>query len=106
MTCDVCTLQRVNPNIKVIVGGNCISNSVVDYKYAKADPGMGLPDYITHFEGEDFDYAMTGEAEYPFKDFVNGIINEKDISNIPGLIRKIGHKKYKINPDKPMPTRL
>ena len=91
--------KKINPKITVIVGGNCISNSVVDYKFYLRDPiNSGLPDYITHFEGEDFDYAMTGEAEYPFKDFVNGIINKKDISNIPGLIRKIGHKKYKINP--------
>ena len=93
--------KKINPKITVIVGGNCISNSVVDYKFYLSDPkNSGLPDYITHFEGEDFDYAMTGEAEYPFKDFVNGIINKKDISNIPGLIRKIGHKKYKINPAK------
>jgi len=91
-------VKKVNPNIKVIVGGNCISNSVVDYKYAKADPGMGLPDYITHFEGEDFDYAMTGEAEYPFLDFVNAISNNHDVSNIPGLIIKTGPKKYRINP--------
>jgi len=90
--------KKVNPNIKVIVGGNCISNSVVDYKYAKAGPGMGLPDYITHFEGEDFDYAMTGEAEYPFLNFVNAISNNHDASNIPGLIIKTGPKKYRINP--------
>lgn len=93
--------KKIKPNVVVIVGGNCISNSVVDYKFFLADKvGSGLPDYITHFEGENFDYAMTGEAEYPFKDFVNGIINEKNIDDIPGLIKKIGYKKYKINPPK------
>ena len=93
--------KKINPKITVIVGGNCISNSVVDYKFYLADKqNSGLPDYITHFEGEDFDYAMTGEAEYPFKDFVNAIINDKDVRNIPGLIIRTGHKKYQINPAK------
>ena len=90
--------KKVNKKITVIVGGNCISNSVVDYKYALRDKNSNLPDYITHFEYENFDYAMTGEAEFAFLKFVDGIANNTDITKIPGLIKKTGEKKYLMNP--------
>ena len=42
--------------------------------------------------------GMTGEGEFSMRDLVNRIINSEDISKIPGLVKKIGEKKYIINP--------
>ncbi len=89
--------KKLNNKITVVIGGNCISNAVVDYKYAISDKNSNLPDYITHFEDENFDFAITGEAEFAFKQFVNAIINKTGTSNIPGLIKRISKKKYIIN---------
>ena len=41
---------------------------------------------------------MTGEGEFSMRDLVNGIINNQNIDKIPGLVKKIGNKKYIINP--------
>lgn len=90
--------KKINPKISVIVGGNCVSNAVVDYKYSQADKNSNLPDFITHFEDKNFDYAITGEAEISFQKFVNKKINGENVDNLPGLITKTGEKKYKINP--------
>ena len=41
---------------------------------------------------------MAGEGEKPITQLVDCIINKKDnYSSIPGLIKKIGNKKYLIN---------
>ena len=90
--------KQVNKKMTVVIGGNCISNAVVDYKYAINDKDSNLPDHITHFENENFDFAITGEAEFAFQQFVNAIINKTDTSKIPGLIKRIDEKKYTINP--------
>lgn len=90
--------KKLNKNVVVIVGGNCVSNAVVDYKYSLQDKKSNLPDFITHFEDPNFDYAITGEAEFSFKSFVNKKTNNEDVSKLPGLITKLGTKKYKINP--------
>ena len=56
--------KKMNKNIKIIIGGNCISNAISDYKYAMAYKNTNLPDYINYLEDENFDYAMTGEGEF------------------------------------------
>ena len=85
--------KRLNKKTTVVIGGNCISNAVVDYKFSLMDKDSNLPDYITHFDYDDFDFAITGEAEFGFLKFVNAIANNTDTSKIPGLIKKIGEKK-------------
>ena len=90
--------KKVNKNIQIFIGGNCISNAVVDYKYAIADKKSNLPDYIPYLEDENFDCAIAGEGEIAVKNFVNAVINKEDISKVPGLVKKIGNKKYIINP--------
>ena len=90
--------KRLNKKTTVVIGGNCISNAVVDYKFSLMDKDSNLPDYITHFDYDHFDFAITGEAEFGFLKFVNAIANNTDTSKIPGLIKKIGEKKYMINP--------
>ena len=90
--------KKVNKNIKVFIGGNCISNAVVDYKFAIADKNSNLPDYISYLEDDNFDCAIAGEGEAAVRKLVNAIINGKDISKVPGLVKKIGYKKYITNP--------
>ena len=89
--------KEVNKKTTVILGGNHISNSVIDYGFSKA-PNTNLHDYIPDLEDENIDLAMVGEGEFSMVQLTDGIINNKDISKIPGLVKKIGHKKYLINP--------
>ena len=90
--------KKTNKNIKIIIGGNCISNAISDYKYAMEYKNTNLPDYINYLEDENFDYAMTGEGEFSAVHLVNAIINKTDTSKVPGLVLKVGPKKYKFNP--------
>ncbi len=90
--------KQVNNKIKVVLGGNHISNAAIDYQFAIKDPKSNLPDFIEDLENPHIDFAMAGEGEIPITLLVDAIINNKDdYSNIPGLIKKIGHKKYLIN---------
>ena len=92
--------KKVNKNILVMLGGNHISGSLTDYKFALVDKNSNLPDFIPELENENIDLAMIGEAEYSFLELINALANKKDISKIPGLVKKIGNKKYIINPPK------
>ena len=40
--------------------------------------------------------GMTGEGEFSMRDLINGIINNEDISKIPGLVKKIGEKNISL----------
>ena len=92
-------VKEVNKNIKVILGGNHISNAVIDYNFGVKDPNSNLPDYIEDLETPNIDFAMIGEGEKPITMLVDCIVNKTDnYSNIPGLIKRIGPKKYIINP--------
>ena len=88
--------KKVNKNIKVILGGNHISNAVIDYGFS-SDKKSNLPDFIEDLEDENFDFAMIGEGETPMVQLVETIINNGDVSKVVGLVKKIGHKKYIIN---------
>ena len=88
--------KKINKKTTVVIGGNCLSNAVVDYRYSLIDKKSNLPDHITHFNYEHFDFAITGEAEFAFVKFVNCIVNGWDTSKIPGLVKKVGEKKYLI----------
>ena len=94
--------KKVNKNTKVLLGGNHISNCLIDYKFSLIDKKSNLPDHLVDLEDENFDLAMVGEGEFSMVDLVNGLINNNDISKIPGLLKKVGNKKYVINP----PTRI
>ncbi len=90
--------KKINKRIKVILGGNHISNAVIDYNWALADKSSNLPDHLEDLENENIDFGMTGEGEFSMRDLINGIINNQNIDKIPGLVKKIGNKKYIINP--------
>ena len=88
--------KEVNKKITVVFGGNHISNSVIDYTFS-GDPKSQLADYIEDLEDENIDLALIGEGELAFLDLVNTLINNKDVTNVAGVVKKIGPKKYLIN---------
>ena len=75
---NIAGIAKVNKQIKVILGGNHISNAVIDYKWANADKNSNLPDYLEDLENENIDMGMTGEGEFSMRDLVNRIINSED----------------------------
>ena len=80
------------------MGGNHISSMVADYKISIIDKKSKLPNEIKDLENDHFDLGMTGEGEFSFAELVNALLNNQDISKVPGLVKKIGSKKYLINP--------
>ncbi len=91
-------IKKVKKDTTVVLGGNHISSAVSDYNIAKMYNDSGLPTVISDLEDDNFDLALTGEGEFSFLELVNKLINKEDISKVPGLVKKIGHEKYLINP--------
>ena len=91
-------IKKVKKDTTVVLGGNHISSAVSDYNIAKMYKDSGLPTVISDLEDDNFDLALTGEGEFSFLELVNKLINKEDISKVPGLVKKIGHEKYLINP--------
>ena len=96
--------KRTNKNINVILGGNHISNVLIDYKFAITDINSNLPKNIKDLDDENIDLALVGEGEFSVVQLVNALINKEDISKIPGLIKKIGNEKYITNPPNRIPN--
>jgi len=90
--------KKVKKKVTVILGGNHISSAVSDYKISQIDKNSGLPNEIKDLENEHFDLAMTGEGEFSFLELIDKLINNQDISKVPGLVKKISKRKYLINP--------
>jgi len=91
-------VKKVKKSTTVILGGNHISSAVSDYKISQVDKNSGLPNIIKDLENNHFDFAMTGEGEFSFLELTNKLINNQNITKVPGLVKKIGNKKYLINP--------
>ena len=62
--------KKVNKNIKVVLGGNHISNAVSDYKYSLLNKDSKLPDTIEDLDNENIDFALTGEGEFSFLELI------------------------------------
>jgi len=95
--CVARLVKEVNKNIKVVLGGNHISNAIIDYKFALIDKNSNLPDFIEDLNNDNIDFALVGEGETSMIQLTNAIVNNTDVSKISGLVKKIGHKKYLIN---------
>ena len=80
------------------MGGNHITNAVLDYKFSLVDKNSNLPDAIEDLDNENFDFALVGEGEMPMIQLVDAIMNGGNYDKVPGLVKKIGYKKYFINP--------
>lgn len=93
-------VKRVNKKTHVFLGGNHISSAVSDYQYSVLNKDSGLPDYIEDLENDHFDFAMIGEGEFSVVELCKKLVKNENISNVPGLVKKIGNRKYLINPPK------
>lgn len=78
--------KDVNPEIKVVLGGNHISNVAADYQFVLKNSGWGLPDELVDMRDKNIDFAIKGEAEYQFLELVHRLVNRKIVDDIPGLI--------------------
>ena len=105
-------VKKINQSILVMIGGNHISNSLIDYQHNIIHPGDDAP-CIKDLEDQNIDFGIVGECDYTIIELVNKIINKKDYYSVPGLVRRISKNKYKSNPttritdlkDLPIPAR-
>ena len=74
-------IKKINKSITVILGGNHVSNSVVDYKNFIIHPGDKSP-IIKDLEDPNFDFAIIGESDFTFSTFVNKMLSFKFRFNI------------------------
>jgi len=80
--------KKVNPKIKVVLGGNHITNSVLDYQYAQRVRDSNIPERLIDMEDRNIDYALIGESDFGFADLVDAISNEDDVTKIRGLVMR------------------
>lgn len=78
--------KEVNPRIRVVLGGNHISNAVREYQFALNNPDAGIPSELVDMQNKNIDFAMQGEGEYQFLELVNRLANGQEPTDIPGLI--------------------
>ena len=90
-------VKKINPKIYVLLGGNHISNSLVDYQQKIVHPGDDIP-LISDMEDQNIDFALVGEADFTIIELVNKLINKEDFSKVPGLLRRISRGNYSANP--------
>jgi radical SAM superfamily enzyme YgiQ (UPF0313 family) len=90
-------VKKINSKIYVLIGGNHISNSLIDYQHNIIHPGDDMP-LIKDLEDKNVDFALVGESDFTIIELVNKLINNQDYSKVPGLLRQISKGKYLHNP--------
>ena len=90
-------MKKINKKIWVFIGGNHITNSLIDYQHNITHPGDDIP-LIKDLEDKNIDLALVGEGDFTVVDLVNKIINNQDISKTPGLLKQVSRGKYFNNP--------
>lgn len=85
--------KKYNPKIKVVLGGNHITNSHIDYMHNVIHPGEKYPT-IKDLDDNNIDYAMTGECDFNFLKLVNAIFKNEDVRNVPGIVIKKNDGSY------------
>lgn len=86
--------KEYNKEIKVILGGNHITNSLIDYQHGIIHPGDKEP-LIKDLEDKNIDYAMTGESEYNFSILIDKISNNENVKDVPGILFRESYGHYK-----------
>ncbi len=89
--------KQVDPRIITVLGGNHITNAVRDYLFACRNPNACISDRLVDMEDRNMDFAIRGEAEYAFLDFVEKFSRGESIDAVDGLIYR-HDTGYKINP--------
>ncbi len=90
-------VKKINPKIYVLLGGNHISNSLIDYQHNIIHPGEEIP-IIKDLEDENIDFSLVGESDFTIIELVNKLVNNQDYSKVPGLLKRISKGKYLHNP--------
>ena len=80
--------KKVNQETIVILGGNHISATIRDYRFAKFQKDPFFPPQLTDLDDENIDFAMHGEVDFEFPKLVDALVNGYDITNIKGLAFK------------------
>ena len=80
-------VKKINPKIYVLLGGNHISNSLIDYQHNIIHPGEEIP-IIKDLEDENIDFSLVGESDFTIIELVNKLINNQDYSKVPGLLKE------------------
>lgn len=81
--------KDINPNIKVAVGGNHITNTITDYKH-------GINNFAA-IDDKNIDYYFTGESEVTFKTFIETFKCNGSVNEISGLCFLNEHGKLIVN---------
>ena len=81
-------VKKVNPEIKVVLGGNHVSNAASDYLYACDTPDSNMPRRFLDMEDGNINYAMRGEVDFEWPRLADALIKGKDISGIEGLVTR------------------
>ncbi|MBC8373131.1 MAG: radical SAM protein [Phycisphaerae bacterium] len=89
--------RRVNPDVKVIVGGNHVSNAVSDFLYYRAHPHPKVADPIAFLRSGAVDYAMWGECDRAFPRLLDALSSGGDAAGMPGAVYFDG-KDYHVSP--------
>ena len=83
-------IKEVDPRIKVIMGGNHVTNAAIDYGYA-ISPGnedSNLAETLYDAEDPNIDFLMTGESDLEFTTLVSALLDDRTPDSINGLIYK------------------
>ena len=89
--------KKVNNQIITIIGGNHISNAVKDYEYNLIAKLPQLSNTITELEDKNLDYAVIGESDHAFLKVINNLAENKPITELPGVVKRIEKEKFIIN---------
>ncbi|MDD5503722.1 MAG: radical SAM protein [Candidatus Omnitrophica bacterium] len=77
-------VKGINPNIRVVLGGNHITNAVRDYGFATA---CSQAENIPHdLNDKNIDYAMIGESDFQFAKLAKALLNNQDPADMEGLV--------------------
>jgi anaerobic magnesium-protoporphyrin IX monomethyl ester cyclase len=80
--------KKINPEIKIVLGGNHISNEVIDYQFALKNQPVGTVGKLSFMKDKNIDFAMRGEVEYQFLELLDRLVSEENPKDILGLISR------------------
>ena len=93
-------VKEVDPRIKVVLGGNHITNAARDYIFATT-PGneeYHMEKDLTDMKDLNIDFAMIGEADFQFANLVEALLSNNDPRNIEGLVFRNGQDIVVVEP--------
>jgi len=92
-------VKSIDANIRVVLGGNHITNAVSDYLFAieKGNESYDMDRTVIDFEDRNIDYAMVGESDFQFLKLVGAILENGDPRSIEGLVFRDDENAIRVN---------